>query len=195
MATQQRRERERAERERKIVRVARRIAEADGWSGVTMRRLSDEIEYSQPVLYGHFEDGRSGIVRAVAMQGFEEFATNVEDAAAGATSAADALRHVVLAYLEFADTNPATYEAMFSLPIGVPFAVEATPALLVRGFVALKDALERATGPDPTGVRTELLWSTLHGVSVLTRDGRVPRENQEERVAVLLETLLPEGMG
>ena len=38
---------------------------------MTIRRLADEIEYSQPVLYSHFEN-RDAIVAAVAVEGFLE---------------------------------------------------------------------------------------------------------------------------
>ena len=53
----------RAARELQIVTAAREIAEADGWPAVTVRRLADAIGFSQPVLYGHFPDGRDPIQR------------------------------------------------------------------------------------------------------------------------------------
>src|SRR6478736_2604604 len=73
MAIQDRRERERAARRRLIVTTARTLAEADGWDAVTTRRLSTEIEYSQPVLYKHFT-GMEQIADAVAIDGFGEIA-------------------------------------------------------------------------------------------------------------------------
>jgi hypothetical protein len=33
-----------------IITTARKLAEAEGWDAVTTRRLSSQIEYSQPVL-------------------------------------------------------------------------------------------------------------------------------------------------
>jgi AcrR family transcriptional regulator len=54
MAIADRRERDRAARRRLIITTARKLAEAEGWDAVTTRRLSTEIEYSQPVLYKHF---------------------------------------------------------------------------------------------------------------------------------------------
>ena len=50
MAIEDRRERERATRRQLIITTARTLAEAEGWDAVTTRRLSTEIEYSQPVL-------------------------------------------------------------------------------------------------------------------------------------------------
>ena len=58
-------------RRAKIISAARRIAELEGWPNVTVRRLADEISYSQPVLYGHF-GSREGVLAAVAIEGFKE---------------------------------------------------------------------------------------------------------------------------
>src|SRR6476620_6243134 len=68
MSVQQRKERERAERERLILATAREIAEQQGWEAVTTRRLAERIEYSQPVLYSHFR-GKREIIGAVALVG------------------------------------------------------------------------------------------------------------------------------
>jgi AcrR family transcriptional regulator len=44
-----RRARKRASRRRLIITTALQLAEAEGWDAITTRRLSTEIEYSQPV--------------------------------------------------------------------------------------------------------------------------------------------------
>src|SRR5260370_12569154 len=62
--------RDRQARRAQIISAARRIAELDGWSNVTVRRLSDEISYIQPVLYAPF-GSREGILAAVAIDGFQ----------------------------------------------------------------------------------------------------------------------------
>ncbi|WP_344628396.1 helix-turn-helix domain-containing protein, partial [Kitasatospora arboriphila] len=82
MSVQQRKERERADRERLIVATARELAEQQGWDAVTTRRLAERIEYSQPVLYSHFR-GKREIIGAVALDGAAEMAVAVR-AAAGA---------------------------------------------------------------------------------------------------------------
>src|SRR6516164_8047077 len=98
MAIQNRRERERAARRRLIITTARRLAEAEGWDAVTTRRLSAEIEYSQPVLYKHFA-GMEQIAEAVAIDGFGELAETLHTARAGAATSTDALRQVARAYV------------------------------------------------------------------------------------------------
>ena len=73
MPTQPRRERAREERRDLIVRTARDLAETEGWESVTTRRLAEAVDYSQPVLYGHFKN-MDAIAAAVALEGFEELA-------------------------------------------------------------------------------------------------------------------------
>jgi AcrR family transcriptional regulator len=84
MSVQERKERERASRERLIVATARELAEQQGWDAVTTRRLAERIEYSQPVLYSHFR-GKREIIGAVALQGATEMAAAVR-AATGAAA-------------------------------------------------------------------------------------------------------------
>ena len=94
----------------------RRIAEAEGWDAVTIRRLATELGVTQPVLYTAFGK-RQDIVDAVALRGFAELAAALD---AGGPAAA--------CYLDFARAHPATYEAMFLMPTGLRFAAADTPA-------------------------------------------------------------------
>ena len=131
MAIEDRRERERAARRRLIITTARKLAEADGWDAVTTRRLSTEIEYSQPVLYKHFT-GMEQIADAVAIDGFGELADVIRAARSRAGTASDALTHIAHAYLDFAHDNPAVYDAMFTRATTLRFAAQDTSAQLMR---------------------------------------------------------------
>src|SRR5271156_2371204 len=71
--------RDKQARRAQIISAARRIADLEGWSSVTVRRLSDEISYSQPVLYAHF-GSREGILAAVATEGFQELGLAMDKA-------------------------------------------------------------------------------------------------------------------
>lgn len=192
MGTTERRERERAARRAAIVATARELAEREGWDAVTTRRLAERIEYSQPVLYGHFA-GKEAIVTAVAVEGFTELADDLRARAATAAGPRDAVEAVVLGYLAFARTHPGTYHAMFTATTDLRFAAADTPAELRGAFAALRApvaALARADGPD-ADLRTELLWSTLHGLATLEAAGRVPVDRRAERVALLMRSLDP----
>src|SRR6201997_4961114 len=175
--------RDRQARRAQIVSAARRIAELEGWSNVTVRRLADEISYSQPVLYAHF-GSRDGILGAVAIDGFEEMGLALEKARKRVKSG-NAIESVAAAYLEFAAASPALYEVMFSLSLSVPFGEAATPPELRFAFSQL---LELFQGQNSKAeVLSELFWASLHGIAELTRTKRFPPSRQKERVRALVE--------
>jgi AcrR family transcriptional regulator len=187
VSTQQRRERERAQRHDLIVKTARKLAETEGWDAVTTRRLADEIEYSQPVLYSHFA-GKDAIVAAVALEGFTELAVRLRAATRTGEPRA-ALEGLARAYMAFAEENPALYDAMFTMAVDLPFGQDDTPEPLRAGFQALLSGVAQfADGRDP-GLLTEVTWSALHGLIVLSRGGRLPASGREARLTLLLDQL------
>ena len=187
MAIADRRERERAQRHDRIVTAARTLAEAEGWDAVTTRRLADSIEYSQPVLYSHFEN-RDAIVAAVAVEGFAELAASLQDATTDTPSPNDALQSVARAYVAFAISKPALYDAMFTLAT-LPFGQPERPAAMRDGFAALRRAVAPFAGDRDVDILTQLTWSALHGLAVLTRTGRLSDGNDEARLSMLTEIL------
>src|SRR5262249_40158011 len=132
--------RDKQARRAQILSAARRIAELEGWSNVTVRRLSDEISYSQPVLYAHFAS-REGILAAVAIEGFQEIGLALEKARKRVRSG-NPVESVAAAYLEFAASSPALYEVMFSLRLSVPFDEATTPPGLRFAFSQLLDLFQ-----------------------------------------------------
>src|SRR5579862_2839203 len=175
--------RDRQARRAQIISAARRIAELEGWSNVTVRRLSDEISYSQPVLYAHF-GSRKGILTAVAIEGFQEIGLALEKARKRAKRGG-AVESVASAYLEFAASSPALYEVMFSLSLSVPFDDRATPPELRFAFSQLMELFQgQSSRPE---VISELFWASLHGIAELTRTKRFPPSRQKERVRKLVE--------
>ncbi|MFI0980917.1 TetR/AcrR family transcriptional regulator [Streptomyces sp. NPDC021093] len=189
MSVQERKQRERADRERLIVATARELAEQQGWDAVTTRRLAERIEYSQPVLYSHFR-GKREIIGAVALEG----ATEMAAALRAATPAADGPRARVTAlartYLDFAVHNPAVYDAMFQLDGGLAFANEDTPQPLKDAFGALLETLGEVAGEGVhPALFTEVFWAALHGLATLTRAGRLPPEDTGPRVDLLVDRL------
>src|SRR3954468_13143137 len=88
-------------RRHQVTRVARELAESDGWAAVTMRRLAGQLEVTQPVIYSVFA-GREAIVDAVALDGFS-------DLAAALRAVAPSPMARMRAYLDFAAANPRVY--------------------------------------------------------------------------------------
>nr|WP_042187599.1 TetR/AcrR family transcriptional regulator [Kibdelosporangium sp. MJ126-NF4]CEL18218.1 Transcriptional regulator, TetR family [Kibdelosporangium sp. MJ126-NF4]CTQ90551.1 Transcriptional regulator, TetR family [Kibdelosporangium sp. MJ126-NF4] len=182
-AISERRERERAHRHQLIITAARELAETEGWEAVTTRRLAERVEYSQPVLYSHF-NGKDAIVSAVALDGFSELAAHLRRARQAAPEAGQALRAVCRAYLDFATERPALYQAMFVLPTDLKFASEETPPSMRACF----DEFVSCFRPDNKRreLFAEVIWSALHGLAVLSDSGRIPSDGQDERLDFLI---------
>ncbi|MCP2625707.1 TetR/AcrR family transcriptional regulator [Mycolicibacterium smegmatis] len=182
MSIEERRERERAARRELIISTARRLAEAEGWQAVTTRRLSAEIEYSQPVLYKHFA-GMEELADAVALDGFGELAEAMRQARRGDDHPDHAVTRIAQAYLDFARANPAVYDAMFARTTNLRFAADDTPSPLAEAFAELRDAVGRNEDADTL---TEVLWAALHGLVTLSRTGRLRPDHDTERLELLV---------
>jgi AcrR family transcriptional regulator len=189
VSVQQRRERDRARRHELIVRAARELAEAEGWDAVTTRRLSERIEYSQPVLYSHFA-GRDAIIAAVALEGFAELAEALAAARAAAGTTREAVAGVFAAYAGFAEANPALHYAMFTLATDLPFAQATTPAPMQAGFAQLYEVFAPLAGDRDPAMFAEVAWSAVHGLVMLARGGRLSAGWQDERLEMLVEQFL-----
>lgn len=189
MSVQERKQRERAERERLIVATARELAEQQGWDAVTTRRLAERIEYSQPVLYSHFR-GKREIIGAVALQGAAELAVALRAATSRANGPRERVAALARTYLDFAERHPAVYDALFQLDGGLAYTQEDTPEPLKDAFAALLESLGEVagTGIHP-GLFTEVFWASLHGLATLTRAGRLLPEDAAQRVELLVDRL------
>jgi AcrR family transcriptional regulator len=189
MAIQDRRERERAARRQLITTTARTLAEQEGWEAVTTRRLSTEIEYSQPVLYKHFS-GMEDIVASVAVQGFCELADALSSARSRAVDGPDAVARVAYAFIGFADDNPVLFDAMFTRATTLRFAAKDTPAELTTAFNELRAALDMvADGRDPDTL-AEVFWAALHGLITLGRTGRLRPDHHAARIDLLIDGIV-----
>ena len=175
--------RDKQARRAQIISAARRIAELEGWPNVTVRRLSDEISYSQPVLYAHF-GSREGILAAVAIEGFQELGLALEKARLRAKNGRE-VELVASAYLEFAVSSPALYDVMFSLSLSVPFDDAATPPEMRFAFSQFLELFQGQSSKSE--VISELFWASLHGIAELTRTKRFKPSRQKERVRALVE--------
>ena len=191
MGVTERKGRERAEREQRIVVTAREIAARYGWPAVTIRRLADEIEYSQPVVYSHFAN-REAIVAAVAVEGFGELAVALRQAG-NYRERRKAMRSVADAYLAFAHAQPALYEAMFTMATGLHFAAGDTKPELRVAFAALAAVVTPSKSGDEAATLTETFWATLHGLAELECSARIRPAARLERLALVVDAFLAIG--
>ncbi len=172
-----------------IVTAARELAETEGWTGLNGRRLAERANVDVGDLYRHFAD-QEAVLAAVAVHGFADLAAALTAAHADNPFPDRAWAVMASAYLDFAYANPAVYDAMLALTPDLALGADGVPAAPRAVFAALRAALiPLAQGRDPD-ILTEVGWSLLHGVVMLTRGGRLRPETQEERETLIAERLL-----
>ena len=182
MPTHSRRERAREERRDLILRTARDLAESEGWEAVTTRRLADAVDYSQPVLYGHFKN-MDAIADAVALEGAAELAEVLRDA-----RSADGLSGLAHAYLDYAESHPAVYEALFVRPTTLRFGGPDSPQSLIAAFGEIQAGVAPYAGDDPETL-TEVFWSALHGQATLNHRTRLRPTHRNPRIDLLVAAI------
>lgn len=162
-----------------LLAAARELArESGGYDGVTIRSVADRVGYRAPIVYEYFANKRD-LLLALVDQGYAELADRL-----GAARCPDARRRAggampaaAEAYWEFAIAEPHLYRLMHSLvdvPFGTPQALESAREC----FRLLKAAVAEWTPDHPAATHdadapTDLLWAHLHGLVMLTLDGRI----------------------
>ena len=98
----------------RVVEAAAGIADADGLEAVTLARVAADLGVRAPSLYNHV-DGRSDLLRAIAVLGVRELTAALREAAVGRSSA-DALTAGAHAYRAYARAHPGRYAATLAAP-------------------------------------------------------------------------------
>ncbi len=163
--------RRQATRRALILDVALSLAEAEGWDAVTTRRVADEIDFTQPVIYQHF-GGRDELIRSIAVKGFELLAAELH--ALPQSTSQSRLEALCHHYVDFGSTRPRLYEAMFATKTTLAFASAETPAELRATFDAVKEVVALTVAEPEADSVAELVWASCHGIVTLMAAGRIP---------------------
>ncbi len=148
-----------------IIDVSRAIIEDEGLEHLTIRRIAETIDRTQPAVYQHFA-GKDEILAAVVVEGFVALVESLQRAAKGEKPS---LTAIATAYVRFGLERPRLYEVMFVAPPVIAFAVSDTPMPAQIAFQIVATAVAES-GLDPTqvGTVTEVVWAALHGLVMLS---------------------------
>lgn len=171
----ERRQREKQATRDGILQAAKTIARAEGWGAVTVRKLADAIEYSPPTIYEYF-DNKDAVLNELVHDGFTELTQELRQASNQSTVPAEQLLAIGLAYYRFAKDQPELYRIMHGMGgVALDPGVVATNAQLageVSQGVLHNWAAESDIQLDELEA-VELLWSTLHGLTLLGASNRL----------------------
>ncbi|MEZ5244186.1 MAG: TetR-like C-terminal domain-containing protein [Acidimicrobiales bacterium] len=168
----------------------RMLDEGGRLADITLGELARRLGIRPQSLYAHV-DGTDGLARAVAVAGLHALASDVTEAAIGA-SGTDAAAAVVRAHLSFARRRPGLYEAAIHPPGDDPdllLAIDAAGSPLERILTSM------GIEPDERVHWTRVFLASVYGFAVLQQAGRfalpVATSVSEDRlVEMLTDSLL-----
>jgi len=110
----ERKQREKEEMKQRIVEAARSIASKDGWHSVTIRKIAEQIEYTPPIVYEHFEN-KEDLIKEIIFSGFHKQHCEFADLKKKESDPKKLLKIISINHWDFAFNNQELYQLMFSL--------------------------------------------------------------------------------
>ncbi|MGB8657959.1 MAG: helix-turn-helix domain-containing protein [Candidatus Zixiibacteriota bacterium] len=111
--------REKEEVKKSILDAARKIALREGWNCVTIRKIADEIEYTPPIVYEHFES-KEDLIKELIYMGFRLLQKEVKKVKQSQKDPKKLLKLLSLVHWDFAFSNIELHQLMFSLERPTP---------------------------------------------------------------------------
>lgn len=154
--------------------TAFQILKKDGLAALSLREVARRTRVSHQAPYHHFAT-RGHLLAALAREGFDQLAGELEVIQAAARDPLRAAQETGVRYVTFAAANPERFRLMFGAELGSrePYpeleqAAQSVFVLLVRPFGLTPG--QRRGAPDAVVLT---LWSTVHGLAALAVDGQV----------------------
>ncbi|HEU4321880.1 MAG TPA: TetR/AcrR family transcriptional regulator [Roseiflexaceae bacterium] len=167
-----------------ILAGARQIAQEEGWSALTIRKVAEHIEYSPSIVYEYF-DSKEDILRALLQEGFQMLTTAMAQAQASTADPTERVLRLGDAYWQFAHANPDLYQVMHGLA-GVTVSGEARAQAVQEVCRITEQSL--IDWADAQGMRladpyaaTEVIWALLHGLISLRLADRLTGDEEHTR--------------
>lgn len=165
-----------------LIKAARVLLEAEGHSGLSLRKCAEAVGVSQTAPQNHFGN-KAGLLTAMAAEGYAEIAKLMTKGLPEDAKRPERRKHALQGYVEFAVKNPALYELMFSRN-----RVSADDPELLKNvgecFSVLADVSQDLSGFDPLKPQMDakgqmFLWSFVHGYAQLLTASRFKKDDMQ----------------
>ena len=179
MTTAERRNREKARRQREILEAARDVFFSKGIHRATMDDVAARAELSKGAVYLYFESKES-LLAHLLLEGLDVLLADLQVAYAAdePLGAEERIRRLAGAYLHFAQEHPHDFRLLMALDRGgfrekvPPKLYQQVLAASLRGLELLTEAVRQGVGDgdfasDDPRQTAGALWAALHGVLML----------------------------
>lgn len=171
MGISERKERERLEKQKKILDAARDLFMKEGYENVSIRKIADKIEYSPGTIYLYYKS-KGEIFFVLCFMAFDKF-YNEQLKADDISDPIEKLRESGRIYLRFAMENPEYYELMFLMKAPLEDYYEDVKSDTgSKSFDYLRDTIQQCIdagyfkGYDLM-TATISTWAIVHGLATL----------------------------
>lgn len=204
MGVKERRAKQRGQLRQVILDAARDILVREGYEGLSMRKVADQIDYSPTAIYLHFED-RDDLVFCVCE---ELMAGLVRELQAVAERHADplvALKKGLRRYVDFGRQHPQHYQATFGMPHGrdpqkdARYLEPGTMSMQAFGFLprlVAECVKQKKLAKVDVHAASCALWAGIHGITSLlivlpNFQWQDPDRVVDQLIAMLVDGLRP----
>lgn len=205
MTSVDRRAREKAKVQEKILAAARELFLAHGYEAVSLRKIAEAIDYTAPAIYTHFADKRE-VLMALCRADFGELTAACRKLGAF-EDPVERIRQAGRAYVRFAVEHPQQYQMMF-MRRHPPADIAPGPEDLARmndpdqdSYAFLRGTVQQAIDqgrllPElkDAEVVSQVFWSAMHGIASLQITHRddpwIGWRSLERRTNLMIDSLL-----
>ncbi|MEM6347995.1 MAG: TetR/AcrR family transcriptional regulator [Bacteroidota bacterium] len=178
-AIRARREKEKASQTNAILRAARKIAVEEGWTKVSIRKISKEIAYTPPVIYEHFKNKEAILIELESI-GFRKLKFELEEVRVAVKEPKEQLEALSLCVWDWAFKNAEVYQVMFNLQ-----GIKSTPPSPNSLKDSAHSTLETLKSLHLFSTETDSLllnwWALVHGYISLVMSGQLPGKREQTR--------------
>ncbi len=155
----------------KILDAATELFGEKGYEKASMRQIADRIGYSATAIYLHFAN-KDDLMFAVVDAAFVRLEASLDEAVVHEGSAADRLRRIAWAYVDFGLKYPTHYRLMFvDKPEFLMARKSEGTGLRIQSLDVFQSVIERlvpaARGARTLGQFSDAVWASVHGVVLL----------------------------
>lgn len=148
----------------KILEAAYRIVKAEGWQGLNMRKIADDIEYTPPVIYEHFSN-KDAILMEITKKGFLQLYNELKDLKDQISDPEELLEAMWMNFWAFAFKNREMYQVMFGVEMTCCMMKVPEAELQYNLFLdAIGKVMEGYPIPDVVKQKYFTLFSVVHGL-------------------------------
>jgi AcrR family transcriptional regulator len=191
-----------AERREQLLDATKAIVDRQGFHAVSIEAVAREAGITRPIVYSHFHD-LPGLLEALVEREGERALSQLPTVTSedvGTAEPRDLLLAALSAYVQAAETDPATWKLVLMPPEGAPELLreriaEGRAAVVAQLAEAVQPLFDRGERP-PDPELTALMLSTLADEVVrlrLTEPERYSRQRLLEHTTWFLDRLLGAG--